>query len=98
MIPASFSLTSPPPDSIRKCGAKFTNIIEELKKEKKTILLTTHYIEEAERLCDHVAIVDHASHRPGTPRELKERSGAVTRITVRMPSRKPTARWAHLRA
>src|SRR6266481_3881155 len=35
------------------------DIIEELKKEKKTILLTTHYIEEAERLCDHVAIVDH---------------------------------------
>jgi ABC-2 type transport system ATP-binding protein len=34
-------------------------IIEELKSEKKTVLLTTHYIEEAERLCDRVAIVDH---------------------------------------
>ena len=33
--------------------------LEELKKEKKTILLTTHYIEEAERLCDRVAIVDY---------------------------------------
>src|SRR4030088_2123496 len=61
------------------------DIIEELKKEKKTILLTTHYIEEAERLCDHVAIVDHGKViAMGTPRELKERSGAVTRITVRM--------------
>src|SRR5258705_8622792 len=61
------------------------DIIEELKKEKKTILLTTHYIEEAERLCDHVAIVDHGKVIAlGTPRELKERSGAVTRITVRM--------------
>ncbi len=35
------------------------DIVEELKKEKKTILITTHYIEEAERLCDRVAIVDH---------------------------------------
>src|ERR1700676_2040474 len=61
------------------------DIIEELKKEKKTILLTTHYIEEAERLCDRVAIVDHGKVIAlGTPRELKGRSGAVTRITVRM--------------
>ena len=34
-------------------------IIEELKREKKTIVLTTHYIEEAEKLCDRVGIVDH---------------------------------------
>jgi len=61
------------------------DIIEELKKEKKTILLTTHYIEEAEKLCDRVAIVDHGKVIAlGTPRELKQRSGAVTRITVRM--------------
>jgi ABC-2 type transport system ATP-binding protein len=61
------------------------DVIEELKKEKKTILITTHYIEEAERLCDRVAIVDHGKViAMGTPRELKERSGAVTRITVRL--------------
>jgi len=61
------------------------DVIEELKKEKKTILITTHYIEEAERLCDRVAIVDHGKVIAiGTPRELKERSGAVTRITVRL--------------
>src|SRR5262245_22411049 len=35
------------------------DIIEELKRERKTIVLTTHYIEEAERLCDRVAIVDY---------------------------------------
>jgi len=35
------------------------DIIEELRRDKKTIVLTTHYIEEAERLCDRVAIVDH---------------------------------------
>src|SRR6202790_1292293 len=61
------------------------DIIEELKKEKKTVLLTTHYIEEAERLCDRVAIVDHGKVIAlGTPRELKQRSGAVTRISVRL--------------
>jgi ABC-2 type transport system ATP-binding protein len=61
------------------------DIIEELKKEKKTILITTHYIEEAEKLCDRVAIVDHGQVIAlGTPRELKQRSGSVTRITVRM--------------
>ncbi|HTC64460.1 MAG TPA: ABC transporter ATP-binding protein [Candidatus Saccharimonadales bacterium] len=61
------------------------DIIEELKKEKKTILITTHYIEEAEKLCDRVAIVDHGQVIAlGSPRELKQRSGSVTRITVRM--------------
>jgi ABC-2 type transport system ATP-binding protein len=34
-------------------------IIEELKKQGKTVLLTTHYMEEAEKLCDRVSIIDH---------------------------------------
>ena len=34
------------------------NYINKLKKKGKTILLTTHYIEEAERLCDRICIVD----------------------------------------
>ncbi len=61
------------------------DVIEELKREKKTILLTTHYIEEAERLCDRVSIIDHGQViAEGTPRELKERSAGTTRITVRL--------------
>jgi ABC-2 type transport system ATP-binding protein len=61
------------------------DIIEELKREKKTIVMTTHYIEEAERLCDRVAIVDHGKVVAlGTPRELKARSGGTTRIEVRL--------------
>jgi ABC-2 type transport system ATP-binding protein len=60
-------------------------IIEELKKERKTILLTTHYIEEAEKLCDHVAIVDKGRViAQGTPRELKQRSAGTTRIEMRL--------------
>ena len=60
-------------------------IIEELKREKKTIVLTTHYIEEAEKLCDRVAIVDHGKLiTEGTPRELKQASADKTRIEVRL--------------
>src|SRR5208282_1990007 len=61
------------------------DIVEELRREKKTILLTTHYIEEAERLCDRVAIVDSGRIiAQGTPRELKHRSAGTTRIEVRL--------------
>src|SRR6201984_3287925 len=66
------------------------DVIEELRRDKKTILLTTHYIEEAERLCDRVAIVDHGKVIAlGTPRELKQRSGGKTRIEVKLA--KPAA-------
>ena len=52
--------------------------------------MTTHYIEEAERLCDRVAIVDHGQVVAlGTPRELKERSGGTTRIEVRLARPEP---------
>jgi ABC-2 type transport system ATP-binding protein len=60
-------------------------IIEELKAEKKTIVLTTHYIEEAEKLCDRVAIVDHGKViATGTPKGLKQSSANTTRIEVRL--------------
>jgi ABC-2 type transport system ATP-binding protein len=66
------------------------DIIEELKHEKKTIVMTTHYIEEAERLCDRVAIVDHGKVVAlGTPRELKSHSGGTTRIEVRLAKPEP---------
>jgi len=66
------------------------DIIEELRREKKTILLTTHYIEEAERLCDRVAIIDHGQVIAlGSPRELKQRSAGTTRIEVRLARPEP---------
>src|SRR5580692_7373688 len=46
-------------------------LIEEFKRSGRTILLTTHYMDEAERLCDRVAIVDHGKEIAlGSPREL----------------------------
>jgi ABC-2 type transport system ATP-binding protein len=72
-------------------------IIEELKRGKKTVLLTTHYIEEAERLCDRVAIVDHGKViAEGTPRELKQRSAGQTRIEVRVAKPLANGTLAHL--
>lgn len=45
--------------------------LNELKKQGLTILLTTHYMEEAERLCDRLVIVDHGQILvEGKPREL----------------------------
>ncbi len=59
------------------------DLIEELRTEKRTILMTTHYIEEAERLCDRVAIIDSGVIiAMGSPRELQERSAEQSGIDI----------------
>jgi ABC-2 type transport system ATP-binding protein len=51
------------------------DFIKELKKQNKTIIITTHYMEEAEELCDRVGIIDHGKLiELGTPRELVSRN------------------------
>ena len=58
-------------------------LIEEMKAEKRTVVLTTHYIEEAERLCDRVAIIDEGKIVAiGTPRELQQKSEGQSRIDI----------------
>jgi ABC-2 type transport system ATP-binding protein len=53
------------------------DIIDRFRSEGGTTVLTTHYMDEAERLCDHVAIVDHGHVISlGTPRELIASLGA----------------------
>lgn len=47
------------------------DLVRQLKHEGRTVLLTTHYMEEAEALCDRVGIMDHGRIlQLGTPREL----------------------------
>jgi ABC-2 type transport system ATP-binding protein len=52
------------------------DILRGLKAQGRTILLTTHYMDEAERLCDRVAVVDHGKVIAlGTPAQLIARLG-----------------------
>jgi ABC-2 type transport system ATP-binding protein len=52
------------------------DIIRNFQRGGGTVLLTTHYMDEAERLCDRLAIVDHGQViAEGTPSELIERLG-----------------------
>jgi ABC-2 type transport system ATP-binding protein len=58
-------------------------LIEEMKAENRTVLMTTHYIEEAERLCDHVAIVDEGRIiAMGTPREIQQHTLGQSLIEI----------------
>jgi ABC-2 type transport system ATP-binding protein len=50
------------------------DVVESLRRSGKTILLTTHYMEEAQQLCDRVAIVDHGKIiETGSPADLIQR-------------------------
>jgi ABC-2 type transport system ATP-binding protein len=58
-------------------------ILRGLHQEGQTILLTTHYMEEADELCQRVAIMDHGRILAvGSPEELKRSVGAETVLTL----------------
>ena len=60
------------------------DILRVLHAQGQTILLTTHYMEEAEALCDRIAVVDHGRIlAEGSVDELLADSGAQTVVTVR---------------
>jgi ABC-2 type transport system ATP-binding protein len=59
-------------------------ILGELNSDGQTIMLLTHYMEEADRLCKRVAIMDHGKILAlDTPAELKQSVGADTIVTVK---------------
>ncbi len=58
-------------------------ILRRLRAEGQTILLTTHYMEEADSMCDRLAIMDHGRILAmDTPKALKESVGADDVVTV----------------
>ncbi len=58
-------------------------ILEDLNRAGQTTLLTTHYMEEADELCERIAIIDQGKALAvDTPAELKRKHGAETVITL----------------
>ncbi len=71
------------PEARRRCW----DAIQNLRALGTTIVLTTHYLEEAEHLADRVAILCDGSIRAcGTPAELARQAGAEPRLAVVQPS------------
>ena len=71
------------PEARRRCWAA----IENLRGLGKTILLTTHYLDEAERLADRIAILRAGRiELAGTTHEVATRAGLATRISFTTPS------------
>jgi ABC-2 type transport system ATP-binding protein len=62
------------------------DVVLDLKRQGKTILMTTHYMEEAEQICDRVAIVDHGHIiEIGAPSELVQRHFNEIAISFQAP-------------
>jgi ABC-2 type transport system ATP-binding protein len=67
-----------------KARREVWEVIRDLKKRGKTIILTTHYMEEAEVLSDRVAIMDRGKFIAlGSPREIIDRHGSGTVCIIR---------------
>ncbi len=59
------------------------SLIKKLSEQDKTILLTTHYMQEADELCDRIAVINHGNLIAlDTPEKLKAESGLTTIIEV----------------
>jgi len=71
------------PEARRRCWAA----IENLRRLGKTVLLTTHYLDEAEQLADRIAILRAGRiEMAGTTHEVAARAGLATRISFTTPS------------
>jgi ABC-2 type transport system ATP-binding protein len=67
------------------------DFIKELEGDNKTIVLTTHYMEEAEELCDRVGIIDHGKLIAlGSPKELVSKNGVknLEEVFIKLTGRK----------
>ena len=71
-VPEVLFLDEPTTGLDPQSRAKVWDVIRELKRQGVTIFLTTHYMDEAEKLCDRIAVIDHGVIvAEGAPDELK---------------------------
>jgi ABC-2 type transport system ATP-binding protein len=73
------------------------DLVDGLKQAGRTIILTTHYMEEAERLCDRVAIMDHGKVIAiGTPQQLIATVGGEDIVEFAVASDRPGEAHPHV--
>ncbi len=71
------------------------DLVRALRADGITVVVTTHYMEEAEQLCDRLAIVDHGRVLvSGTPQELKQAAGRATVVDATLAGPSAAAREA----
>ncbi len=93
--PELFFLDEPTTGLDPQSRRQLWDLIEEIKRAGRTVVITTHYMEEAERLCDRVAIVDHGKVIAlGTPRHLIASLGAQHIIEFSIGDDQPSSRPA----
>ena len=81
--PATLFLDEPTAGLDPQSRLALWEILGELHADGQTILLTTHYMEEADELCNRLAIIDRGRLLAlGSPAELKRSTGADTVVTV----------------
>jgi ABC-2 type transport system ATP-binding protein len=72
-------------------------IIRDLNREGRTVLLTTHQIDEADRLVDRVGIIDHGKLIAlDTPEQLKENVQGLNALEIRLLNDADLQRWVPL--
>jgi ABC-2 type transport system ATP-binding protein len=73
------------------------DLVREIRDQGRTVFLTTHYMEEAERLCDRVAIIDHGKIVAlDTPEGLIRGLGAEKRVVFSYPDEKRSLPLEHV--
>ena len=93
--PELFFLDEPTTGLDPQSRRQLWELIEEVKRAGRTVVITTHYMEEAERLCDRVAIVDHGKVIAlGMPRHLIASLGAQHIIDFSVGDDQPSSRPA----